>query len=109
MSETTSSSAESPTPPRRWWEVSVWLLVGLAVGFVGGGLIGGLVGGFVGNAFLKSAEAGDGFIEGVKNGFQCGHIISEYNGGVTEVTNMRPICPGCNQSMGKTNWGDWDK
>ena len=69
MSETTSSSAESATPPRRWWEVAVWLLVGLAVGFVGGGLIGGLGGGFVGNAFLKSAEAGAGFIEGVKNGF----------------------------------------
>lgn len=45
---------------------------------------------------------------GVKNGFQCGHIQSEYNGGVTDVINLRPICPGCNQSMGKTNWGDWD-
>jgi len=46
--------------------------------------------------------------KGVKNGFQCGHITSEYNGGATEVLNMRPICSGCNQSMGKTNWGDWD-
>ena len=46
--------------------------------------------------------------KGVKNGFQCGHIQSEYNGGITEVINLRPICPGCNQSMGKTNWGDWD-
>jgi len=45
---------------------------------------------------------------GVKNGFQCGHIQSEYNGGVTEVSNLRPICSGCNQSMGKTNWGNWD-
>lgn len=45
---------------------------------------------------------------GVKNGFQCGHIISEYNGGVTEVSNLRPICSGCNQSMSKTNWVDWD-
>ena len=44
----------------------------------------------------------------VKNGFQCGHIQSEYNGGVTEVSNLRPICSGCNQSMGKTNWGNWD-
>ena len=47
--------------------------------------------------------------KGVKNGFQCGHIISEYNGGITEVSNLRPICPGCNQSMGRKNWGDWDK
>ena len=46
--------------------------------------------------------------KGVKNGFQCGHIVSEYNGGVTEVNKMRPICPGCNQSMGKKNWNDWD-
>lgn len=46
--------------------------------------------------------------KGVKNGFQCGHIISEYNGGATEVYNLRPICPGCNQSMGKKNWNDWD-
>lgn len=46
--------------------------------------------------------------KGVKGGFQCGHIISEYNGGVTEVNNLRPICSSCNQSMGKTNWGDWD-
>tara|TARA_B100000767_G_C19693097_1_gene504924 strand:+ start:117 stop:1157 length:1041 start_codon:yes stop_codon:yes gene_type:complete len=45
---------------------------------------------------------------GVKNGFQCGHIQSEYNGGVTDVINLRPICSGCNQSMGKTNWGNWD-
>jgi len=47
--------------------------------------------------------------KGVKGGFQCGHIISEYNGGVTEVNNLRPICSGCNQSMGKTNWEDWIK
>jgi hypothetical protein len=45
---------------------------------------------------------------GIKNGFQCGHVISEYNGGLTEPGNMRPICSGCNQSMGKTNWYDWD-
>ena len=45
---------------------------------------------------------------GVKAGFQCGHIISEYNGGETEVLNMRPICSGCNQSMGYKNWDIWD-
>lgn len=42
-------------------------------------------------------------------GWQCGHIISEYNGGETEVYNMRPICAGCNQSMGSKNWSDYDK
>jgi hypothetical protein len=46
---------------------------------------------------------------GVKNGFQCGHIISEYNGGETKVDNLRPICPGCNQSMGRKNWSDWEQ
>lgn len=43
-----------------------------------------------------------------KGGFQSGHIISEYNGGVTEPSNMRPICAGCNQSMGMKNWNEWD-
>ena len=47
--------------------------------------------------------------KGVKNGFQCGHIISEYNGGETEPNNLRPICPGCNASMGYNNWNNWDK
>tara|TARA_Y100001970_G_C14209527_1_gene846082 strand:+ start:684 stop:1730 length:1047 start_codon:yes stop_codon:yes gene_type:complete len=47
--------------------------------------------------------------KGIKNGYQCGHIISEYNGGPSEVLNMRPICPGCNQSMGYKNWEDWDR
>ena len=45
---------------------------------------------------------------GVKGGYQCGHIISEYNGGATEPSNMRPICAGCNQSMGLKNWNEWD-
>lgn len=47
--------------------------------------------------------------KGVKNGFQCGHIISEYNGGETEPNNLRPICQGCNASMGYKNWEEWDK
>ena len=45
---------------------------------------------------------------GVKNGFQCGHIQSESNGGITEVINLRPICSKCNQAMGKNNWEEWD-
>lgn len=46
--------------------------------------------------------------KGIKNGYQCGHIISEFHGGATEPNNMRPICGGCNQSMGSKNWYVYD-
>jgi hypothetical protein len=39
-----------------------------------------------------------------KNGFHCGHIISEFNGGETVIDNLRPICEKCNKVMGKNNW-----
>jgi 5-methylcytosine-specific restriction endonuclease McrA len=32
--------------------------------------------------------------------FHAGHVISEANGGPTTVENIRPICVGCNLSMG---------
>jgi hypothetical protein len=35
--------------------------------------------------------------------FQCGHIVSEYNGGGVTVDNLKPICASCNNSMGTTN------
>lgn len=35
--------------------------------------------------------------------FECGHVISEYNGGKTEVDNLRPVHSVCNKSMGKMN------
>jgi hypothetical protein len=44
-----------------------------------------------------------------KNGFHCGHIISEANGGVTDLDNLRPICGDCNIDMGSTNWDDYIK
>jgi hypothetical protein len=44
-----------------------------------------------------------------KNGWQCGHITSEKNGGKIEITNLRPICQGCNRSMGSNNWDDYEK
>ena len=47
-------------------------------------------------------------IKGVKNGWQAGHIISEYNGGTTDISNLRPICPGCNRDMGSKNWINYD-
>lgn len=35
--------------------------------------------------------------------FECGHIISVYNGGLTCVKNLIPICGGCNKKIGKNN------
>lgn len=43
----------------------------------------------------------------ISNSWQCGHIISLYNGGTIESTNLKPICPTCNQSMSSTNWNEW--
>ena len=39
-----------------------------------------------------------------KNGFHCSHIISEANGGLTELNNLRPLCEICNLRMGSKNW-----
>lgn len=39
--------------------------------------------------------------------FSCGHIESEYNGGNTNVDNLRPICKSCNSSMGKMHMIDY--
>jgi len=41
--------------------------------------------------------------------FSCGHIKSEYNGGNTDIKNLKPLCKSCNSSMGKKNWNDFDK
>ena len=35
--------------------------------------------------------------------FQAGHFIAEAKGGRTILNNLRPICAGCNQSMGTEN------
>jgi 5-methylcytosine-specific restriction endonuclease McrA len=32
--------------------------------------------------------------------FECGHIISKYNGGPYEENNLYPICSSCNKSIG---------
>lgn len=37
------------------------------------------------------------------NSYQCGHIISEFNGGKTIAENLVPVCKSCNTSMGVTN------
>ena len=43
-----------------------------------------------------------------KGGFHAGHIISERNGGLTEISNLRPICKHCNCMMTSKNWKDFD-
>lgn len=35
--------------------------------------------------------------------FECGHVISEFNGGKLCVENLRPICSRCNRSIGSKN------
>lgn len=39
--------------------------------------------------------------------FDCGHVISEKNGGETSIANMRPVCRPCNLSMSSTNMNDY--
>ena len=40
--------------------------------------------------------------------FEAGHVISEYNNGPTELSNLRPICHECNIQMGSKNWNEYD-
>jgi hypothetical protein len=39
--------------------------------------------------------------------FNCGHIIAEFNGGETTVSNLKPICQNCNSSMRTKNMQDF--
>lgn len=39
--------------------------------------------------------------------FHCGHVIAESKGGTTDIFNLRPICQGCNLSMGTKNMEDF--
>lgn len=41
--------------------------------------------------------------------FHCGHFVSEKNNGDTTVDNLRPVCSGCNLSMGSQNMDDFMK
>ena len=41
--------------------------------------------------------------------FHCGHIISEINGGKTNIDNLKPICSICNFSMGRKNMNEFSK
>ena len=37
--------------------------------------------------------------------FDCGHVISVKNGGLSSIDNMLPICTACNRSMGTEDMG----
>ncbi len=39
--------------------------------------------------------------------FECGHVIAVANNGSTTIDNLRPICGGCNKSMGTENLHDF--
>ena len=46
-------------------------------------------------------------VEISKSDFHAGHYISEFNNGKANVNNLRPICSGCNFSMGKKNMEEY--
>lgn len=39
--------------------------------------------------------------------FECGHVVSEKEGGKTVLENLKPICGICNKSMGTLNLNDF--
>jgi 5-methylcytosine-specific restriction endonuclease McrA len=43
----------------------------------------------------------------IQMSFHAGHIISEFNGGKTSISNLMPICQNCNSSMGRKNLYDF--
>jgi len=44
-----------------------------------------------------------------RNNFDCGHIISEKEGGYIKLENLKPICRACNSSMGVMNMNEYMK
>lgn len=42
------------------------------------------------------------------NDFHCGHIKSEFNGGLVESTNLIPLCKDCNLKMGTKDIKNFD-
>ncbi len=39
--------------------------------------------------------------------FHCGHIVSEAKGGKLQLDNLKPICQGCNSSMGTKDMNEF--
>jgi len=44
-----------------------------------------------------------------RGNFDCGHIISEHNGGLVTLDNLKPICRLCNSSMSTMNMDEFIK
>ena len=44
----------------------------------------------------------------ISNSWQCGHIISHNNGGLTTLDNLRPLCAPCNRLMNDTDWDNYE-
>ena len=42
------------------------------------------------------------------NTWDCGHIKSHFNGGETNIENLKPICKTCNNKMKETNWNIYE-
>ena len=42
-----------------------------------------------------------------RGNYECGHVVSEKNGGDASITNLRPICSLCNKSMGIKSMDDF--
>ena len=47
-------------------------------------------------------------IKSAKGSMHIGHLISEKNGGKTNIDNLKPLCSKCNCEMGIVNWADFD-
>jgi HNH endonuclease len=45
----------------------------------------------------------------VPRNYDAGHVISRYNGGSDEISNLRPICRSCNLSMGTRDMSEYMK
>lgn len=45
----------------------------------------------------------------LQGNFECGHVVSEKDGGNMSVDNLKPICGQCNRSMGSQNMNDYVK
>lgn len=56
----------------------------------------------IGRSFNGECMTGCGNLIDVYN-YECGHIKSVEDGGLNEITNLKPICSNCNSSMGATN------
>ena len=43
------------------------------------------------------------------DGFEAGHILAEFKGGLTQIDNLKVICKPCNGSMGIMNLEEFKK